>query len=150
MGVIEGSTTVEIDAPIARCYEITADVDRIAEWQGGVQKVEVVERDAEGRALLAKISTDAKVRTVTTTVRFSYDPPAGMSWKQEKGDLKSLDGHWTFEADGESRTRATYGLVGDPGRVLGMLIRGPVEGRIRDMLVGNRPEELKRRAEGAA
>ena len=147
MGKIEGSATAEIDAPMERCYQHAADVDRIAEWQGGVQRVEVVERDDQGRVLEARISNDAKVRTITTTVRFSYDPPHGMSWTQTKGELKSLDGHWEFEDAGDGRTRATYGLVGDPGRVLGMLVRGPVEGRIRDLLVKARPGEFKRRAE---
>jgi ribosome-associated toxin RatA of RatAB toxin-antitoxin module len=148
MGKIEGSETAEIDAPIERCYAHAADVDRISEWQGGVQQVEVLQRDEEGRVLEAKISNDAKVRTVTTTVRFSYDdPPRHMSWSQTKGDLKTLDGEWTLEDLGDGRTRATYHLVGDPGRVLGMLVRGPVEGRIRDHLVKARPGELKRRAE---
>jgi ribosome-associated toxin RatA of RatAB toxin-antitoxin module len=147
MGVIEGTATAEIDAPVERCYELAADVDHIAEWQDGVQKVEIVERDDRGRALVAKISTDAKVRTVTTTVRFSYDEPRGMSWKQLKGDLKALDGDWSFEDLGDGRTRASYHLVGDPGRMLGMLIRGPVEGRLRELLVGDRPDQLKRRAE---
>lgn len=147
MGVIEGTATAEIDAPIEVCYRHAADVDHIAEWQSGVQKVEVVERDGDGRVLVAKISTDAKVRVVTTTVRFSYDEPKGLSWKQTKGDLKALDGEWIFEDLGGGRTKASYHLVGDPGRVLGLLIRGPVEGRLRELLVGDRPDQLKRRAE---
>jgi ribosome-associated toxin RatA of RatAB toxin-antitoxin module len=147
MGVIEGTATAEIDAPLERCYELAADVDHIAEWQGGVQRVEVVERDGQGRVLVARISTDAKVRTVTTTVRFSYDEPRGLSWKQTKGDLRALDGEWSFEDLGGGRTKASYHLLGDPGRVLGMLIRGPVESRLRELLVGERPDQLKRRAE---
>src|SRR4051794_28248938 len=147
MGKIEGSSTEEIQAPIERCYELAADVDHIAEWQGGVQHVEVVERDGEGRVLVANIGNDAKVRTVTTTVRFSYDPPHGLSWTQTKGDLKQLDGRWEFQPAGNGTTRATYHLIGDPGRVLGMLVRGPVVDRLRDLLVKARPGELKRRAE---
>ena len=107
----------------------------------------MVQRDDQGRVLEARISNDAKVRTITTTVRFSYDPPRHMSWRQTKGELKALDGEWTFEDLGGGRTRATYHLLGDPGRMLGMLVRGPVEGRIRDLLVKARPGELKRRAE---
>src|SRR4051794_2764498 len=124
MGKIEGSATEEIQAPLERCYELAADVDHIAEWQAGVQRVEVVERDGEGRVLVARIGNDAKVRTITTTVRFSYDPPRGLKWTQTTGDLKSLDGEWRFEAAGSGATRATYELAGDPGLVLGMLVRG--------------------------
>jgi ribosome-associated toxin RatA of RatAB toxin-antitoxin module len=146
MGKIEGRATAEIDAPLERCYEIAADVDSIAEWQGGVQKVDVLERDSQGRPALVEISNDAKVTTIKTRVRFSYDPPSGLSWRQEKGDLKSLVGSWSFEANGGG-TVATYELSGDPGMMLGMLVRGPVEGKIRELLVTGRPGELKARAE---
>ncbi len=147
MGKMDGTATAEIAAPIERCYDIAADVDTIAEWQNGVQKVNVLERDDEGRALLVEIVNDAKVSTIKTRVRFDYDPPNGLSWHQEKGDLKSLVGSWGFESNGGGTTRATYSLNGDPGRMLGMLIRGPVEGKLRDLLVNGRPGELKARAE---
>ena len=75
-------------------------------------------------------------------MRFTYDEPTRVSWVQEKGDLKSVDGSWELEELGDGRTRVTYRLEGDPGRVLGMMIRGPVEGRLREILVGGRPDEL--------
>ena len=147
MGKIQGTATAEIAAPIERCYEIAADVDTIAEWQNGVQQVNVLERDGEGRPLLVEIVNDAKVSTIKTRVRFDYDPPNGLAWHQEKGDLKSLVGSWSFESNGSGTTRATYSLDGDPGRMLGMLVRGPVEEKLRDLLVNGRPGELKARAE---
>ena len=66
---------------------------------------------------------------------------------QEKGDTKSLTGSWTFEDLGGGRTRATYALEADPGRMLGMLLRGPVEGKVRDMLLGDAADGLKQKAE---
>ena len=83
-----------------------------------------------------------------TQVRFSYDPPQRLSWTQVKGDLKSVEGAWILEDLGDGRTRATYDLDSDPGRVLGMVIRGPVEAAVRAMLVNARPGELKARVEG--
>ena len=148
MGVIEGTATAEIAASLEDCYSIAADIDRISEWQKGVQHVEVVERDHSGRARLAKVSTDAKVRVITTLVEFfHHEAPHRFSWRQKQGDLKSLVGEWRFEPGASGLIRAHYHLVGDPGRMLGMLIRGPVEGRLRDLLVGERPAELKQRAE---
>jgi ribosome-associated toxin RatA of RatAB toxin-antitoxin module len=146
MANLTGSASADIDAPIDQCYEIAADVDHIAAWQDGVVGVEVLERDAEGRALIAEIQNDAKVRTVKVRVRFTYDPPHGLSWTQVKGDVKSLDGSWAFSESG-GKTTATYALEIDPGRVLGMLARGPVEGRVRELMVAARPGQLKRRAE---
>jgi hypothetical protein len=108
-----------------------------------------LERDADGRPTLVETENDIKVRHVKTRVRFRYEPPTRLSWTQEKGDLKSVEGSWTLEDLSEGRTRATYSLDSDPGRVLGMLIRGPIEAAIRAMLVNARPGELKGRVESA-
>lgn len=149
MGRLTGSASADIDAPMARCYELAADVDEIASWQEGVVGVEVLERDAQGRALVAAITNDAKVRTIKTRVRFTYDEPHGLSWKQEEGDLKSLAGSWAFTESATGATSATYALAIDPGMVLGMLARGPVEGRVRALMIDARPQQLKRVAEAA-
>jgi uncharacterized membrane protein len=148
MGVIKGDRSVEIVAPIERCYEIAADVENATEWQGSLKDAEVLERDGERRPLLVETESDAKVKTVRAVLRFSYEPPTAIRWVQEKGDSKSLTGSWAFEDLGGGRTRATYALEADPGRVLGMLLRGPAESRVRDFLLGDAAEGLKRRAEG--
>jgi uncharacterized membrane protein len=147
MGVIKGDRSVEIDAPIERCYEIAADVENATEWQGSLKDVEVLERDGERRPSLVETESDAKVKSVRAVLRFSYEPPTAIRWVQEKGDTKSLVGSWAFEDLGGGRTRATYALEADPGRMLGMLLRGPVEGKVRDFLVGNAAEGLKQKAE---
>ena len=148
MGVIKGDRSVEIEAPIERCYEIAADVENATEWQGSLKDVEVLERDGERRPLLVETESDAKVKSVRAVLRFSYDPPTRITWVQEKGDTKSLTGSWAFDDLGGGRTRATYALEADPGRMLGMLLRGPAESRVRDFLLGNAAEGLKQRAEG--
>jgi uncharacterized membrane protein len=147
MGTISGERSVEIDAPMERCYEIASDIANAPEWQGSLKDVEVLERDAQKRAVLAETESDAKVKTVRSMLRFSYEEPTAIRWKQEKGDTKSLIGWWTFEDLGDGRTRATYGLEADPGRVLGMLLRGPAETKVRDFLLGDAAEGLKKKAE---
>ena len=147
MGVIKGDRSVEIAAPIERCYEIAADVENATEWQGSLKDVEVLERDDQRRPVLVETESDAKVKTVKAILRFSYDPPTDIRWDQEKGDTKSLIGWWKFEDLGDGRTRATYGLEADPGRMLGMLLRGPAEAKVRDFLLGGAAEGLKEKAE---
>lgn len=148
MGAMGGEASVEIDAPIDEVWPIVEDVGSAPDWQDGLDSMEAVERDAQGRIVVANSTTDAKVRKVTTRIRFEYDDAAHkVQWTQEKGDLKSLVGSWELEDLG-GRTRATYRLNGDPGRMLGMLIRGPVEDKLRGILVGGRPGELKARVEG--
>ena len=147
MGTIQGDRTVEIDAPIERCWEIAADIENAPEWQGSLKDVEILERDGERRALLVETESDAKVKSVRAVLRFSYEPHTAIRWVQEKGDTKSLTGSWTFEDLGGGRTRATYALEADPGRMLGMLLRGPAETKVRDFLVGNAADGLKEKAE---
>jgi uncharacterized membrane protein len=141
MGLITGDRTVEIDAPIDDVFEIAADIEGATRWQGSLRKVEVLERDAEGRA---------KVKTVKSRLRFSYDKPHRIEWVQEKGDTKSVRGWWDLEDLGSNGTRATYALEVDPGRMLGMLMKGPVEGQVRDFLLGNAASGLKEEAEGGS
>jgi uncharacterized membrane protein len=147
MGLVEGEKTVEIDAPIERCFEIAADIKNAPEWQGSLKDVEVLSRDGDGRAEVVETTSDAKVKTVKARLRFSYEEPVGITWVQEKGDTKSLEGWWNFDDLGEGRTQATYGLSVDPGRMLGMLMRGPVEDQVRNFLLGGAAEGLKRKAE---
>jgi carbon monoxide dehydrogenase subunit G len=140
-----GSATGEIDAPIERVWATLTDVGTIDQWQDGITGVEPVETDAAGDVVLAKVTADAKVKELTVTTRFTRQAPTRLSWKVEKGDVKKLDGAWTLEDLGNGRTRATYEIEVDPGRMLAMLIRGPVEEKVRERLVSRRPQELAAR-----
>jgi uncharacterized membrane protein len=147
MGIIRGDRTVEIDAPIEDVFDIAADIEHAPAWQGSLKDVEVLEHDGDGRAELVETQSDAKVKTVKSRLRFSYDPPTSIEWVQEKGDTKAVRGWWDLEDLGDGRTRATYGLEVDPGRMLGMLLRGPVEGQVKSFLLGGAAEGLKEEAE---
>jgi carbon monoxide dehydrogenase subunit G len=144
---VSGTSTAEIDAPLQQVWEVVEDVETAPEWQGGVKAMRAIERNADGQAVLCESETDAKVRTVKSTVRFTYEGPNRLSWKQEKGELKSVVGSWELADLGGDRTRATYAIDADLGRMLGMVIRGPLVGVLRDMLAGARAGELKKRVE---
>jgi len=141
---IHGSATEEINAPIDRVFEVAADVEGSPRWQPEIKRAEVLERDAEGRQVLVRTEADAKVRTLGSTMRFAYDKPRGLSWRQEDGDLKSVEGSWEFEDLGDGRTRATYSMTVDLGRMLGMVIRGPLVDVLRGQLVESMPGKLKK------
>ena len=148
MGHLGGSASVEIDAPLEDVWAVVQDVLAAPEWQGGLDKMTSLERDADGRPTLVETENDIKVKRVKARVRFSYEGPTLLAWTQEKGDMKSVDGAWELEDLGDGRTRASYRLDADPGRLLGLVIRGPVEAATRAIFVNGRPGELKRRVEG--
>ena len=147
MGTLEASWTVEIDAPRDRVYEIAADIEGAPDWQGTLEDVEVLERDDQRRPLVVETVSDATVKKVRSQLRFAYDPPDGLTWEQEKGEMKWLTGSWVLEDLDGGGTRATYGLRSDPGRMLGLLLRGPVEGKVKEMLTKSAAEGLKEKAE---
>lgn len=148
MGTITGSSVAEIEAPLDQVWAIVEDVLSAPEWQGGLKDMLELDRDAVGHVTLAESHSDAKVRTIKSTVRFTYEPQARLRWRQEEGELKSVDGAWELEDLGGTRTRATYRLEVELGRMLGMVIRGPLVDVLRSQLVAARAGELKQRAEG--
>src|SRR5690349_16470535 len=101
MAKITGSSTEEINAPIDQVWAVVEDVLSAPDWQGGLKDVEELERDGDGHVTLVESSNDAKVRTIKSTVRFAYDEPTRLSWTQEKGELKSVDGAWELEDLGD-------------------------------------------------
>jgi uncharacterized protein YndB with AHSA1/START domain len=150
MADLEGSSWIDIDAPIERCFAIIADVERAPEWQGAMQRAHALTYDAHGRPVLVETDIHAIVANVGLVLRFEYFAPTGMRWTRERGDLKSLSGAWHLEDRGAGRTRATYSLEIGLGRTLGLLrkgVRGPAEAKVRELLTNRPVEGLKREAE---
>jgi carbon monoxide dehydrogenase subunit G len=150
MANLSGSSTAEIAAPIDQVWAVVQDVETAPQWQGGLNKLRTLDRDDQGRPIRCETETDGKVRSVKSVVRFTYDAPTRLSWTQEKGDLKSVDGSWELSDLGDGRTKATYDIEVDLGRTLGMLIRGPLVDLLRHVLAGARAGELKKRIESAS
>lgn len=140
---IEGSASAEIEAPIDEVFAVAADVEGSPRWQPEIKLAECAERDGAGNQVLVRTETDAKVRRLASTLRFGFEPPRRITWEQEEGDLKSVEGGWELEDLGDGRTRATYSLRVDLGRMLGMVIRGPLVGVLRGQLIETMPGKLK-------
>lgn len=145
---IDGRASTEIDAPIEEVFAVAADVEGSPRWQPEIKRAECLQRNDDGHQVLVRTETDAKVRTLGSTLRFGYDDPTGISWEQTDGDLKSVRGSWELEDLGDGRTKATYWMEVDLGRMLGMVIRGPLVGVLRGQLIESMPGKLKAFIEG--
>jgi hypothetical protein len=146
---LEGSRSIEIAAPAARCFAIAADLDRVPEWHGAMTDVEVLERNAAGLASLVESKINVTIASVRVRLRFSYDEPTGLQWTREGGDLRLLDGWWRFQ-ERDGLTVATYGLeIGVSRRLLVLVrtVRGPLRDRLEALLADRPVEGLKARAE---
>jgi uncharacterized protein YndB with AHSA1/START domain len=143
MTLLHGSSSADVDAGVQRCWAVVADVDAWTQWTGGLSQVTVVERDAQGRVAVCDTVNDAKVKKVTVRVAITYDPPHRLSFTLlHSDDVKAMDGAWDLEELGPDRTRATFALALDPGKV-GLLAR-PLERALRPLIVGGRADELAR------
>ncbi len=140
---LSGTASVEIDAPIQTVYDIAAEPGIAPKWQPEIKSADVIETDGAGQQTKVVMKTDLKVKTIDVTMRFSYTPTSGLSWVQEKGALKSIEGRWEFEDLGGDRTKATIHMDVDFGRTLGMVIRGPLVDVLRGQLVESMPGKLK-------
>jgi uncharacterized membrane protein len=147
MGAMSGSASAEIDAPVEAVWAIVQDIEAAPEWQRGLDAMEVLERDEQGRAVQCETTTDTKLKVFTARVRFTYASPRELHWTQERGDLRSMDGSWRLEDAGGGRTLATYTLDGDPGALMARFLKGALEEKLRGILIDGRPGELKARVE---
>lgn len=150
MGTIGGAAAIEIEAAIEEVYSVAADGEGAIRWQSEIEVAECLERGAQGEQLVVRMESETPIKRINSTLRYSYEAPSRISWVQEDGDLKAVEGSWELEDLGGSRTRATYNLEVDPGRILGMAMRGPVVGALRGKMVDSMPAKLKAFVEGSA
>jgi ribosome-associated toxin RatA of RatAB toxin-antitoxin module len=103
--------TITVDASPQRVYDVVTDFEHYDAWVSDLKRIEVLSRDAEGRALEVEFRAAAFGRSTTYTLHYDYShAPAQLSWHQIEGDLtEMLNGQYLFEADGDE-TRVTYEL----------------------------------------
>src|SRR3954468_596224 len=148
--MIRGEQTTEIDASPEAVFAVASDLERYPEWQDFLQRVTVRERDADGRATLVEAQADAKVTALRLRRRATRREPTRVAWRSEGGDVKALRGAFDLAPAGDGRTRAMFDLEVDPGRKLGLLLRGGVGDRLRDRILSGMLDGLRRRAESNA
>jgi ribosome-associated toxin RatA of RatAB toxin-antitoxin module len=110
--VVQRATlSITVDAPPKVVYDVVTDFARYGEWVGDLKRIEVRERDADGRALEVEFRAAAFGRSTTYALRYDYSrAPQVLSWVQSSGDLtESMTGQYRFDSVGEG-TRVTYDL----------------------------------------
>jgi len=136
-----------VDASPERCLEVVLEFERYPEWAKDVKKVDVLQRDQEGRGTEVTFRTAAMGRSTTYTLAYEYrDDPIRVEWKLLDGDImRQLDGAYELAAaDGDpDRTEVTYELVVE----LVIPLPGFVKSRGRSRIMHTALRELKARAE---
>jgi ribosome-associated toxin RatA of RatAB toxin-antitoxin module len=137
------SHSLVIEAEPAVCFDEITDYETFPEWQAAVKEVVVLSVDEAGLGRDARFSIDARVRSVSYTLRYSYERPHLITWDYVEGDVKSVDGDYVFEDQGDGTTLATYSLDIDPG----VWLPGRVKRMLTEQVMKRSVEDLKRRVE---
>jgi ribosome-associated toxin RatA of RatAB toxin-antitoxin module len=145
--VVEGTRTIDLPVGLNAVYDTVAAVDAYPAWQSIVGELEILERDADGRALLVATAFATGPVTLRLVLRYAYDPPHTVRCMLERGDVKDLRSTWTLQGDAGA-TQAAYHVEVDPGRRLGLLLRGGVADRLRAKVVDGTVEDLRRHLAG--
>jgi ribosome-associated toxin RatA of RatAB toxin-antitoxin module len=92
-------------------YGVVTDFANYANWVSDLKKIDVLERDSEGRPLEIEFRAAAFGRSTTYTLRYDYSrAPEILSWFQTHGDItETMQGQYRFEAAGAG-TKVTYDL----------------------------------------
>ncbi|HLH66641.1 MAG TPA: SRPBCC family protein [Solirubrobacteraceae bacterium] len=148
MTVLKGTSQAEIAAGIDHCWRVLEDVASAPRWQSGLERVEVVARDAAGRVSECDAVIDARFTTVRCRLSVSYDPPHRLELARlQSEDLDELRATWELQSLPGGMTLATWSVEVDPGP-LGPLAR-PLERVLRPLFVGARARELARAVQRA-
>jgi ribosome-associated toxin RatA of RatAB toxin-antitoxin module len=106
-----------IKAPVERCYEVAADIERYPDWAADVKEATVVSRDDQGRPSQVAFRTAAMGRSTSYTLEYDYSgAPNRLAWRQVSGDItKRLDGVYEFTptSDDPDSTDVAYTIEVD-------------------------------------
>ncbi|CPR11492.1 oligoketide cyclase/lipid transport protein [Mycobacterium bohemicum DSM 44277] len=128
---VKESREVVIEASPNEILDVVADVETMPEWSSIHQSAEVLERDANGRPLRARMKV--KTSGVTDEVVLAYTwSDDGVTWTQESGKAsRNQEGSYALTPQGDN-TRTKFNLELDPlvplpGFVMKRAIKGIME-----------------------
>ena len=142
--------SVEIDASPQACFDALTDFERLPEWQGAVRDVEVLERDADGRANVVEYEVDARFKRVRYRLRQIYDEPHRLASEYLGGDFRDFSGEWRFVPIGDGRTRVELDLRIDPGRFVPGVVRTAISDAVVRRALRDLEVHLERGADARA
>ena len=140
-------STIVIDAPAQRVYELAKDQEHFPQFMPDVETVTILERRPDG--VISRWKTLVEEAPIEWTEDDRFDDAAlRIDYKLIEGDLDKFEGAWTFE-DRDGRTHVVLGVDFDFGvPTLAELIGPTLERKVREnsemMLAA-----LKRQAEAS-
>jgi ribosome-associated toxin RatA of RatAB toxin-antitoxin module len=135
--------SIDVSATTQEIFDVATDLDSYPEWNENIQEVEVRARDEEGRPLEVWMKVDAKLKIVQYTLGYDYEnAPHSFSWHLLEGDIKQMEGSYSFE-EFDDVTEVAYEMRVDPGFPIPGFLKRQAEKQIARSAL----EDLKKRVE---
>lgn len=141
---MEGTVrSTETSAAPEVVFDVASDLESYPEWATGVNSVEVLERDADGRPARAVFEVEGFIKKITYELNYTYDAPNRIEWHAVPGDdIADMAGYYEFRQEGDA-TEIIYALRVEPTFTVPGFLRRQAERQI----VSSALRGLKRRAE---
>ncbi len=137
------SESTHIAASPEAIRAVILDLAAYPEWADGVQSIDVLTTDEQGRPDTAKFHVDAKVAQITYTIAYTHTEDA-VSWTLIEGEMMSqLDGSYRMTLRGQG-TDVVYTVEAD----ISIPLPGFMKKRAAKQIVETGLAGLKKRAQG--
>ncbi len=140
----QSTQSIVIDAAPARIMAVIADFPNYPVWTGSVERAEVVEQGADGRAKRVAFTLDAGVVRDHYELVYTWVGDVKVEWELVHGQMmRAQRGSYVMQQLGPTRTEVTYSLTVDLAIPMLGLLKRKAERVIMDIAL----RELKKRVE---
>jgi ribosome-associated toxin RatA of RatAB toxin-antitoxin module len=139
-------SSISVDAPPGDVMAVIADFEAYPEWTGAVKETQVRGSEDTGRASEVWFDLDAGAIKDQYTLAYTWAGDEAVRWTlvEAKNIVKSMDGAYLLDDNGDGSTTVTYQLSVDVKiPMLGMIKR-----KAEKVIIDTALKELKKRVEG--
>jgi ribosome-associated toxin RatA of RatAB toxin-antitoxin module len=135
--------SIDVNASAEEIFAVATDFETYPEWNPNIKETKIGSTDDDGRGATVWFRVDAKIREINYTLEYDYgNAPEGFSWSLVDGNIKKLDGSYTFD-EFDDVTEVRYEMEIDPG----FPVPGFLKKQAEKQIVRSALEDLKKRVE---
>ena len=143
----EVEKSIEIWASPEKCFKTICDFETYPEWQQAIKKVTILDQDEKNGPTVVEYELDVFVKTINYTLNYKYEENNSkkfvLKWDYAGGDLKNIEGSYTFEEAEKGKTLATYSLTLElAAKVPEFILK-----KLKDKMMTDSMNSLKKRSE---
>ncbi|HET9945187.1 MAG TPA: SRPBCC family protein [Actinomycetes bacterium] len=139
-------SSITVDAAPADVMAVIADFEAYPEWTGAVKQAEVRAQASNGRAKEVWFDLDAGAIKDQYTLGYTWKADREVRWTLVEAEniVKSMDGAYLLEDNGDGSTTVTYQLAVD----IKIPMLGMIKRKAEKVIIDTALKELKKRVEG--